>query len=129
VQDLDIIYVDTPSGKIIEICSSSNLFVFCSGADPQCAEGLEAASMGSSSVSIRELWPDIDKLDEVSHGGASTVAIPEVAPRAAKSQASVEKTDKCAKRKSEKALLKDAPGPSIALPKSRGSGSTKRKAV
>jgi hypothetical protein len=32
---------------------------------------MEAAPRGSSSTSIGELWPDIDKLDEAAHDGAS----------------------------------------------------------
>jgi hypothetical protein len=55
VQDLDIIYVDMPSGEVIEISSSSNLSVFSLGAGPQRDEGLEATLMGSSSVNIGEL--------------------------------------------------------------------------
>jgi hypothetical protein len=31
---------------------------------------------GSSSASIGELWPDIDKLDEINRGGASMESLP-----------------------------------------------------
>jgi hypothetical protein len=85
--------------------------------------------VGSSSVSIGELWLDIDKLDEVSRGGASAVDIPEVAPHEAESQASIDKTDKHARRKGKRALLNNALGPSVALPKSHGKGFAKRKAA
>jgi hypothetical protein len=81
VQDLDVIYVDTPSGKVIEVSSSCDLSIFSSGADPQLAEGVEVTPEGSSSMSIGELWPDIDKLDKINHGGVSAVNIPEVVLR------------------------------------------------
>jgi hypothetical protein len=126
---LDVIYVDTPSGEVIKISSSSNLSAFSSGADPQCVEGIEAMLVGSPSISIRELWPNIDNVDVVSCGGASAVTIPKVLPPEGKSQASVKKSNKCVKRKNEKALLDDYPGPSVALPKSCRKGSTKRKAA
>jgi hypothetical protein len=126
---LDIIYVDTPSGEVIEISSSSNLSVFSSGADPQCTEGVDATPMGSSSVSIGELWPDIDKLYEVNHGGTSTVTVLKVMPHEVKSQASAEKSDKYTRCTSERTLLNDAHGPSVALLKSHGKGSIKRKAT
>jgi hypothetical protein len=121
--------VNTPSGEVIEISSSSNLSVFSSGVVPQHAKGIEATSVGSLSVSIGELWPDIDKLDEVRGGGGSAVHILEVAPCEGGSRASVEKTDKHARHKGKIALLNEALGPSVALLKSRGRGSMKRKAA
>jgi hypothetical protein len=75
------------------------LSTFSSGANPQNAEGVEATPVGSSGVSIGELWLNIDKLDEVSCGGASIVAIPEVAPHEGKSRAFVEKSDKFVRHK------------------------------
>jgi hypothetical protein len=69
VWDLDVIYVDTPSGEVLEVSSSCILSIFSSGADPQCAKGIEVTPEGSSGMSIRELWPDIDKLDEINHIG------------------------------------------------------------
>jgi hypothetical protein len=63
-RQLDIICVDTPSGEVAEKSSSYDLSIFSSRADSQGAEIVAIASGGSSS-SIRELWPDIDKLDEI----------------------------------------------------------------
>jgi hypothetical protein len=60
VRGLDIIYVDTPSGKVAEKTSSYDLSIFSSGANSQVAEIVAAVSEGSS-PSIGELWPDIDK--------------------------------------------------------------------
>jgi hypothetical protein len=42
---------------------------FSSKADLQCTEGGGGMPKGSSSMSIGELWPDIDKLDEICHRG------------------------------------------------------------
>jgi hypothetical protein len=72
---LDVIYVDTPSGEVVEVCSSCDLSIFSSGADPQRAKGVGVTPERSSSMSIRELWPNIDKLDKINHGGTTTVNI------------------------------------------------------
>jgi hypothetical protein len=56
-----------PSAGVIEISSSCDLSVFSSQVDPHHAEGGRDAPKGSSSLRIGELWPDIDKLDEVNH--------------------------------------------------------------
>jgi hypothetical protein len=54
VRGLDIIYVDTPSGKVAEKSSSYDLSIFSSGANSQGAE-IIVAVCGDSSPSIREL--------------------------------------------------------------------------
>jgi hypothetical protein len=61
--------VDMPSGKVLEASSSCDLSILSLGANPQCAEGVSVAPEGSLSMSIRELWPNIDKLGEINHGG------------------------------------------------------------
>jgi hypothetical protein len=71
---LDIICVDTPSGKVAEMSSSYDLSIFSSRADPKCVKIVEVVS-GGSSLSIGELWPDIDKLDEIRHEDTSIVHI------------------------------------------------------
>jgi hypothetical protein len=75
---LDIICLDTPSGEVIEISSSYDLSVSLPGAVSPHAKGVGATPAGLSS-SIGELWPDIDKLDEINHEDTSTVHISEVA--------------------------------------------------
>jgi hypothetical protein len=50
--------------KLLKKSSSYNLFIFSSGANSQGPEIIMATS-GDSSLSNGELWPDIDKLDEV----------------------------------------------------------------
>jgi hypothetical protein len=56
-----------PSVGVIEISSSCDLSVF-SQVDPHHAEGGGDAPEESLSSSIGELWPDIDKLDQVNRG-------------------------------------------------------------
>jgi hypothetical protein len=124
-----VIYVDTPSGKVVEVSSSCDLSIFSSRADPQRVEGVEVTPEGSSSMSIGELWPDIDKLDEIHHGGVSAVNIPEVVLREKKSRESVEKTNKHARRRGKGALLNNAPRPSNVLAKGHEKGSVKKKAT
>jgi hypothetical protein len=87
---LHVIYVDTPSGKV-EVSSSYVLSIFSSGADPQRAKSV---TLEGSCPSVGELWPDIDKLDEIDGEGTSAVNIPEVMLRDKRSLASVERTDK-----------------------------------
>jgi hypothetical protein len=79
-------------------------------------------------MSINELWPDIDKLDDINCEGPSAVNIPEVGLRERKSHASVEKTDTRARRRGKGALLDDVSWLSNVLPKGHGKGSTKKKA-
>jgi hypothetical protein len=84
---LGVIDLDTPS-EVIEISSSCDLSIFSSRNDSQCAEGGGGTPEVSSSMSIGELWPDIDKLDEISRKGvfASNISrgvrILSAAPRA-----------------------------------------------
>jgi hypothetical protein len=56
---LDIIYVDTPSGEAAENSSSYNLSIFSSGANSEGAKVI-AITSGNSSLSIGELWSDIE---------------------------------------------------------------------
>jgi hypothetical protein len=125
---LDVIYVDTPSGKIVEVSSSCDLSIFSLGADPQRAEGVEVTPEGSLSMSIGELWHDIHKLDEINRGGASTLNIPEVGLCEKKPQASVKKIDKHARRRGKGVLLDNASWSSNVLTKGYGKGSVKKKA-
>jgi hypothetical protein len=69
---LNIIFVHTPIGEVAGKSSSYDLSIFCSGAKSTGAKIFEAAS-GGSCLSIRELWPDIDKLYEIQHGDNSVM--------------------------------------------------------
>jgi hypothetical protein len=124
---LDIICVDSPSGEIAEVSSSYDLSIFSSGVDAQCDESVEATSIGSC-LSVEELWPDIDKLDEIQHEDASIVHSRDVAG-CRNSMASAEKSDKHSQRSGKKVSLNDAPGLPDIKSKARGKGSAKKKAA
>jgi hypothetical protein len=94
---VDIICLDTPSGEVVEISSSYDLSIFSPGADSPHAEGVGATPVGSS-PSIGELWPDIDKLDEINREHTSTVHIHEVALHDSESLVLNKKTNKQARR-------------------------------
>jgi hypothetical protein len=78
MRGLDIICLDTPSGEAVEISNSYDLSVFSPRVGSPHAKGVGATPTGSS-PSIRELWPDIDKMDEINHKDTSDVHIREVA--------------------------------------------------
>lgn len=72
---LYIIVLDTLGGDLVEIWSSSiDLSLFSSKVGSHPDEGAGAAPNGSSSVSVRELLPGIDQLDEVGPECAFIVA-------------------------------------------------------
>jgi hypothetical protein len=61
-----------PRGEVIEIPSNSyDLSIFSSKVGSHRDEGMGVVPGGSSSVSIEELWPDIDKLDGATKEGTS----------------------------------------------------------
>jgi hypothetical protein len=90
---LYIICLGTPSGEVVEISSSYDLSVFSSGAGSPHAEGVGSTPTGLS-LSIGELWPDMDKLDEINHQDTFAVHIHEVALRNSESLALTKKTNK-----------------------------------
>jgi hypothetical protein len=106
--------------------SSYDLSIFSSGADPECAEIVEVAS-GGSSLSIRELWPNIDKLDETRHEDTSIVHTCDGSLHGRKSIALDEKADRRSRHSGTKTLLSDALGPSNIKSSGRGSGSRRGK--
>jgi hypothetical protein len=74
------VILDTPQDDLIKVSLSSyglSLFSLKAGSPPD--EGAKAVSRGSSSVSIGDLWPGIDLLDEV--GPESNSAVPALDPR------------------------------------------------
>jgi hypothetical protein len=90
--------------------------------DAQFIKGGGNASEGSSSVSIRELWAEMDMMDEISHGGNSTGKVPRNVHRGRRSLPLVEKTDERACCMDKGALLNDTPRPSNAQPRGHGRG-------
>jgi hypothetical protein len=86
----DIVILDTPQGDLIKVSSTSDdLLLFSSKTGSHPNEGAGVAPKGSSSVSIGELWPGIDRLDEV--GPESTSVVPMQDPW--RDQASHSRTD------------------------------------
>jgi hypothetical protein len=60
---LDIIILGTPRGDLIDVSSSSyNLSIFSSKAGSHNDGGIGATRRESSSVSIGDLWPEVDSL-------------------------------------------------------------------
>jgi hypothetical protein len=89
---LDVICLDTLSGEVIEVSSSFDLSIFSPMIDAQFAEGGGNAPEGSLSVSFRELWTDMDMMDEISCGGNFVGNVPRNAHHERRSLPSVEKT-------------------------------------
>jgi hypothetical protein len=117
-----------PSGKVPKKSSSYDMSVFSSGADPKCAAVAKVASEVSS-PSIGELWPDIDKLDEIQREDAFVVRTHVVLVHGRNVIASAEKADWCSRCSGDKALLSDAPEPSNIKLKGRICGSVRTKVV
>jgi hypothetical protein len=108
--------LDTPSIKVTEISNSFDLSIFSSRDGSQHDEGARVAPKRSSSASIGELWPNIDKLDGINHGGASVrISLP-----------SVIRSNKGVRPAARGALENDALGPSTAPPRGRGRGSARK---
>jgi hypothetical protein len=112
--DLDVICLDAPSGEVVEVSSSYDLSIFSPKTDAQSAEGGGNAPEGSSSVSIGELWAEMDMMDEISHGGTSVENVPRNLHHERRCLSSIEKTGERASRTDKGALLNDTLGPSNA---------------
>jgi hypothetical protein len=98
------------------------LSIFCSQVDPHRAEGDGDAAKGSSSSSIRELWPNIDKLDEENHGATFVGDLSGSTLCERSSSTLVVRVNERANPTNKRTLVDHAPGPSSALPRGRGSG-------
>jgi hypothetical protein len=107
--------LDTPSIGVIEISSSCDLSTFSLKVDSWCDGGAGAAPEESSSVSIGELWPDIDKLDEINHGGASVESLPGGMLHDQSLLSLVVRMNKNVKRTTKRVVVDDALGPSTIL--------------
>jgi hypothetical protein len=129
VWDLGIIVLDTPSREAIEISSCScDLSIFSSKASSQCDKGTEAAPRGSSSASMGKLWPDVDKLDEISREGSSGRDQRGVL-RERCYVPSVMGTGSCVMPAARRASINDTPGPSFAPPRGHDGGSARSRAA
>jgi hypothetical protein len=127
--DLYVINLDTPSAGVIEISSSCDLFIFPSKVDPHCPEGGGGAPEGSLSTSIGELWPDIDKLDEINQEATFVGDLLGGTLHERSSSLSVARVNECVSPANKRALMDDAPKPSSAPPRGRGRGSVRNKAA
>jgi hypothetical protein len=98
------------------------LSVFPSQVDPHRAEGGGDAPEASSSLSIGELWPDIDKLDEINHGVIFMGNFRETHFTNETPRRRLRGVNKCASPTNKRVLMDDAPGPSSVLPRGCGCG-------
>jgi hypothetical protein len=128
-RDLNVICLDTPSGEVVEVSSSCNLSVFSLKTNAQFTEDGGNTPEGSLSVSIGELWAEMDVMDEISHGGNSAGNVSRNAHHERRSLPLVEKTGERASCTDKGALLNDTPGPSNTQPRGRGRCSAKNKVV
>jgi hypothetical protein len=126
--EMDIIYVDTLSSEVIKKSSSYNLSIFSSGADFEGAE-VVTATREDSRPSIKELWPNIDKLDNLSREDTSVVHARNYAIRGKRSDASIEDTDKRSRREGKRDSLPDITGTSDFRSKGHEGGSARMEAV
>jgi hypothetical protein len=130
--------LDIPRGDLIESPSSYGLSIFSSKDVSHHDEGTGAAHEESSSVSIGDLWPKIDNLDEAGHEGTFAAAPqshredPASHPRPSFSGSRKrvrEGADKALTEQAENAPLDEVSGPSSAPPRGYGGGSVRSKAA
>jgi hypothetical protein len=87
---------EVAENQVLMICP-----FFSSGANSQGVEIVAVASRGSS-LSIGELWPDIDKLDELRHEDTSVVHTHDVSVCGRRSTTSAEKAGRCSRREGQR---------------------------
>jgi hypothetical protein len=126
---LGVIVLDTPSSGIIKISSSCDLPKSSLKADSRRSKGAGAAPEMSPSASIRDLWPDIDKLDEINSGDASIENVPGNVIHGQRLMPSVVRTNENVRHVVKRIVVNDAPRRSNAPPGGRGRGSAKKKAT
>jgi hypothetical protein len=73
------------------------------------------------------LWPDIDKLDEISCGGASVRGLLGGVLREWSALSLISRVSECVVSTDGRALVGDAPGSSSTPPKGHGKGSVKNR--
>jgi hypothetical protein len=125
---LDIIYVDTPSGEADKKSSSYNLSIFSSGANSKGAEVI-ASTYEDSSPSIRDVWPNIDKLDDLAREDTSVVHARNALVHGKRSATSIENASKRSRREGKKDSLTDVAGTSNIRSKRHRGSSTRREAA
>jgi hypothetical protein len=128
----DIMILDTPRGDLVEISSSSySLSFFSLKAASHHNENAGAVPRGSWSLSIGELWPNINQLDETGREGTSMVAAqgPPIGPvlRSHMDFRGLERAGDGTSCVARRASVDEALGPSSAPPRGCGGSSTKKK--
>jgi hypothetical protein len=122
---MDINCVDTPSGEAVEKSSSYNLSIFSSGADSRGAE-VVTAMCDDSSLSVVELWPDIDKLDNPYFGDISIVRTRDTTIHGIRSDTLIEDVDRFSGREGKHDSLSDVAMTSDFRSKGCVGGSTRK---
>jgi hypothetical protein len=125
---MDIICVDTPTGEALEISSTYNLSIFSSGADSWSVK-VVTAMCDNSSLSVVELWPDIDKLDNPSCGDTSVVRMRDTMIRGKRSNALVEDASRRSRHEGKWDSLSDIAGMSDFRSKGCVGGFTRKDVV
>jgi hypothetical protein len=121
--------LSTASVEVIEISSSYELSIFSSRAGSQSDEGAVAAPDKSSSDSIGEFWPDINKLDEINCAGTSVIGLSGGALHEWRSAPLVPGMSESTKPATKRASLDNAPGLSTVLPRGYCGGFARNKAT
>jgi hypothetical protein len=131
VRDFAVIDLDMPRAGVIEISSSCDMSVFALHVDTCRIEGVGDAPEGSSSLSIGELCPDIDKLDEINHRATFMGGLLGGMLYEGSSSSSVVRVNERASPANKRTLMDDAPRPSSAPQRGHGCGwcSTRKKAT
>jgi hypothetical protein len=121
--------LSVPRHDVTEVSSSSyglSLFSSKAGSPPE-------ENTGSSSVSVRVLWPEIDLLDEAVRRGTSMVLawglLGDQTSRSRMSPQGSRKQDEGSSRIYQKAPIDGAPGSPSAPLRDYGGGSVKNKAA
>jgi hypothetical protein len=132
MRDLDVICLDTPSGEV-EVSSSYDASIFSPKTDAQFSKGGDNELEGSSSVSIGELWDEMNMMDAISRRGTFARNVPRHTHHEWRSVPLVKMTEERTSHTNKGALLDDTPRPSNSQPQGRGRGhgkySTKNKAA
>jgi hypothetical protein len=127
-QTMDIIYVDTSSGEAVEKSSSYNLPIFSFGAYSEGAE-VVTVTREDSSPSVKELWLDIDKLDDPPCEDTSVVRAHNASICGKRSAAPFEDANKLSMREGKRDSLPDVAGTSDFRSKGREDRSMRKEAA
>jgi hypothetical protein len=114
-RDLDVICLDTPSGEV-EVSNFYDLSIFSLKTDAQFSEGGGNTPKRSLSVSIGELWAEMDMIDAISHRCTSAGNVSRNVHHEWRSVPLVETIGERTSHTNKGALLDDIFGPSNTQP-------------